>query len=170
MTTWIRKRWVQLLAAGIVGLIIGSASGGGGPTKADLDAANKRASDFQAQVITAQQEASTAKTSAEAALTEERAKIAASQKALDAREAKIGGAESAAKANTFDGDGVYIVGQDVQAGTYKSAGGQTCYWVRKNKNGDIIDNHLGSGPTVVVIRTTDFSIEVSGCEPFTKSG
>lgn len=163
---WYARRWVQVTAAGVLGLVLGSAaggSGGSGVTQAQLDAA-------RAETVKAQQDAATAKTQAETALATRQAALDARNAALDAREKKVSGLEAAAKANQFEGDGVYIVGQDVQPGTYKSAGGDTCYWARKTKNGEIIDNHLGAGPTVVVIKASDFSIEARGCQPFRKSG
>ena len=88
-----------------------------------------------------------------------------------AREKAVGTAEAVAAANTFDGDGTYIVGDDIQPGTYKSEGGSPCYWARLGAGGeDIIDNSLGSGPAVVTVRPGDFALEVARCAPFRKTG
>jgi hypothetical protein len=53
---------------------------------------------------------------------------------------------------TSFGEGIYVVGEDMPVGTYRTEGsGEVCYWARlKNSNGGpgaIIDNHLGAGPS-----------------------
>lgn len=160
---WYARRWVQIVGAFIIGAGIGGAGASGSAVNAEqVEAANKRAADAQAAAATAQADAQAAVDAQTTALAKQRA-------ALDAREAKLGGAEAAAKANTFDGDGLYIVGDDIKAGTYKSTGGANCYWARHDKANDILDNHLGGGPTVVVVRSSDFSLEVSGCAPFRRT-
>ena len=80
---------------------------------------------------------------------------------------------------SFQGDGVYLVGSDIQPGTYRSrpaADSVTgyCYWARlSNTSGDldgIIANANPSGPFVVTISRSDKAFEVNGCEPFRKIG
>ena len=70
------------------------------------------------------------------------------------------------------GEGTYKVGEDIAAGTYKSAGGDYCYWARlKNDSGDfgaIIANHIGSGPARVTVKKGEF-LEVSGTCVYKKS-
>jgi hypothetical protein len=65
------------------------------------------------------------------------------------------------------GDGTYIVGVDVAAGTWRSAGGETCYWSRLagfgGELGDILANDLPDGPTVVTIAPSDVGFTTSGC-------
>lgn len=95
---------------------------------------------------------------------------------LDDREASVAAREDAVTtveeqiaANTFKGDGVYVVGVDIEPGRYRSDGGSSCYWARLTADGtDIIDNYLGDGQAVVTVQATDGLLEVSGCAPFTK--
>jgi hypothetical protein len=78
----------------------------------------------------------------------------------------------APKAPTIAEDGVFLVGTDIKPGTYKAAGGDTCYWARlKNTAGEldsIIANGIGSGRQVVTIRKTDAAFETRGCGTWTQ--
>jgi hypothetical protein len=193
------RRWVQLVAVGLVGLTIGGAVGG-----SSSSAASDRATKAKAAVATTHQELATAQTAAEAAASDAQEQISTLQaqasgaqktadakaaadyvarkaaldarqrsldarsRALDARTAKVTGMEATAAANTIPGDGVYIVGQDISHGTYKSAGGAGCYWSRHDKGNGILDNYIGDGATVIVVHASDFSVEISGCADFHK--
>lgn len=66
-------------------------------------------------------------------------------------------------------DGTYIVGKDVQPGTYQAAAGASaeCYWVRKKQAGDIIDNGFS---TVFTIKASDYLVQTSRCGNWTKVG
>lgn len=64
--------------------------------------------------------------------------------------------------NSFT-EGVYQVGVDMQPGTYRSPGGEDCYWARLDENQDIVDNYLGSGPSVLVVQDSDAFVELSRC-------
>ncbi len=81
-------------------------------------------------------------------------------------------APAAPAAVTIAGDGTYLVGSDVQPGTYKSPGGdgRPCYWARlKDASGNaIIANNFADGPSVVTIAKTDAAFETSGCQTWTK--
>ncbi len=183
---WYRKHWVQLVAVGLVGLGIGGASGSGSASDADArataaqsqvasaqdeaQAANARAQAAEVQASVAGGKAADAKAAAEAKLKAQQVVLDQRSAALDDREKKISGAEVTAKANTFAGDGVYIVGQDIQPGTYKSSGGELCYWARHNKANEILDNHAAASATVVVVLPSDFSLEVKGCADYIKAG
>jgi hypothetical protein len=90
---------------------------------------------------------------------------------LDARETAVQGAEDTVAANTIAGDGTFRVGVDIQPGQYFSEGGSNCYWARLSITGeDIIDNELGSGPSVLTVQATDGLIKTSRCAPFIKAG
>lgn len=104
------------------------------------------------------------------AVKDQSAKLDAREAAVKAREDAVGVQENVIAANTFQGDGTYIVGKDIQPGQYRSAGGASCYWVRQDANGGILDNNLGSGPAVLTVRSTDATLRVSRCAPFTKVG
>lgn len=67
--------------------------------------------------------------------------------------------------NSFD-DGTYVLGTDIKAGTYKATPSGECYWARIRgtaDEGDIIANHLASGPTTVTIVNTDGAFVTRGC-------
>ena len=67
------------------------------------------------------------------------------------------------------GTGTYLVGSQVLAGTYQSTGGKSCYWSKNSKAGDIIDNELIDGPSVMVVDGTEFSVTIKCPSPFLKS-
>lgn len=175
--SWYTRRWVHVIAALLLGLGIGAAGGSSSASDADKKAAaaelravtaEAEASRASAESQVAQELAAVAQSEAEASVKAERDALAAQKAALDARERRISGAEAAAKASEFEGEGIYLVGSDIRPGTYKSAGGDGCYWARHNKANDILDNHIGNGPTVVTVRSSDFSLEVNNCATFRK--
>ncbi len=76
------------------------------------------------------------------------------------------------------GPGTYVVGKEVQAGTYHTTGPADasvpiCYWARlKDTSGDmsaIITNGTPQGPTTVTISKGDGAFETSGCATWTKT-
>lgn len=65
-------------------------------------------------------------------------------------------------------DGQYLVGQDIQPGTYRAAAaGDVCYWERQDESGDLIDNGFG---TVATIRSSDFSFQSNRCGSWSRVG
>ncbi|HET9256615.1 MAG TPA: hypothetical protein VFO16_15645 [Pseudonocardiaceae bacterium] len=80
---------------------------------------------------------------------------------------------------TSFGDGVFIVGTDIVAGKYKSAGPKPggdgkCVWFRrKDTTGDrgtIIARNISRGPQTVTISRTDGAFESFGCQDWRKVG
>jgi hypothetical protein len=72
---------------------------------------------------------------------------------------------------TFD-EGTYIVGTDIQPGTYRSSEGDGCYWARlsgfRGTIGDIITNDFRSGGVATVtIRQSDEGFSSNGCGTWT---
>ena len=67
------------------------------------------------------------------------------------------------------GDGVWRVGVDIQPGTYRSSGGDPCYWALLSgfQGNSQIDSYLGSGPTIVTIHPTDVGFESRKCGNWT---
>jgi len=69
------------------------------------------------------------------------------------------------------GDGTYLVGTDIPAGTYKTDGqgglSGSCGWSRNKSDGgaagDIIKNYFGSGPAVVNARAGEVLVLSLGC-------
>lgn len=61
---------------------------------------------------------------------------------------------------------MYRVGEDIQAGTYRSEGDQ-CYWARLSgfpgTVGDILANDIVSGPAYVAIAPSDVAFQTSRC-------
>lgn len=81
-------------------------------------------------------------------------------------------------ATSFEGDGQYLVGEDIAAGTYKTTGAAdslipNCYWARhKDASGEltsIIANGNVQGQTRVTVRKGEY-LEVKGCLPWKKAG
>lgn len=71
------------------------------------------------------------------------------------------------------GPGVHVVGTDIAAGTYRTAGPSdsaipNCYWARlsglSGELDEIITNGLPQGPATVQIQESDAAFETSGCE------
>lgn len=75
---------------------------------------------------------------------------------------------------TIPGDGTFLVGTDVEPGTYRSSGGDSygCYYARLSDttgNFDaIITNGIGDGQSIVTIEPTDAAFETSGCGTWEK--
>ena len=64
-------------------------------------------------------------------------------------------------------DGVYLAGEDIKPGEYKTTGpeaGSDCYWARLGDSGgeNIIANNLTQGPTRLTAVRGEY-LEVSGC-------
>ncbi len=80
---------------------------------------------------------------------------------------------AAAGPKTEFGDGTYKVGEDIAAGSYKSAGPRegsavpNCYWARKKDDSgsldSIIANNGGAGATRITVKKGEY-LEVSGCD------
>ncbi|MEV6378106.1 hypothetical protein AB0M31_01645 [Streptomyces sp. NPDC051773] len=87
--------------------------------------------------------------------------------------------EKAGPATTVEGDGQYLVGEDMKAGTYKTAGPDksgfvdNCYWARtRNASGEfeaIIANANLQGQGRVTVNKGEY-FETTGCQKWTKVG
>lgn len=79
---------------------------------------------------------------------------------------------SLALATASFGDGIWRVGKDIGAGTYRSRGGNGCYWARLRSFGGglnaIIANATPSGPTVVTLKRTDKGFETTRCSNWSR--
>ncbi|MGW3458402.1 hypothetical protein ACWDE9_02020 [Streptomyces olivaceoviridis] len=88
-------------------------------------------------------------------------------------------AEKAGPATSVEGDGQYLVGEDMRAGTYRTAGPDTsgfvdnCYWARtKDASGEfeaIIANDNLQGQGRVTVNKGEY-FETNGCQKWTKVG
>jgi hypothetical protein len=81
-------------------------------------------------------------------------------------------AEATEEVATGSGDGTFIVGEDVQPGTYRlpapTGDNPMCYWSRLHDLdggiNSIITNGLSEGPQVIHIAASDYAVEFSGCD------
>lgn len=91
---------------------------------------------------------------------------------LDQREAAIKAQEVQIEAGTIPGSGTYLVGTDVPAGVYRTAGPTQghaiCYFAWLADTGAdarIVDNSTTAGPATVTVRDGQV-FKTSGCQPF----
>ncbi|WP_328951351.1 hypothetical protein OG778_30365 [Streptomyces sp. NBC_00184] len=84
--------------------------------------------------------------------------------------------EEAGPATSISGEGEYLVGEDIKAGTYKSAGPSGdfgCYWARlKDASGEfdaIIANNNLSGPGRVTLNKGEY-FQTTMCQEWTRVG
>ncbi|WP_329178420.1 hypothetical protein [Streptomyces sp. NBC_01477] len=75
---------------------------------------------------------------------------------------------------SMPGDGMFKVGTDIAAGTYKTSGGDACYWERAKDALHGVDsisaNDNVTGASVVTIARGDAYFKTSGCGAWTKTG
>jgi len=74
----------------------------------------------------------------------------------------------------FNG-GTYLVGKDISAGTWRSSGGDGCYWERlrgfSGSADDIIDNDFADGAAIAAIERTDRGFHATErCGTWTRIG
>lgn len=101
--------------------------------------------------------------------------LAAREAELEQREADVAAREAAASQteteiaeNTIPGDGIFLVGDDINPGEYRSQAAD-CYWARLSGTSgefeDIIAN--GNGAAVVTIAESDYAFESRLCDEWT---
>ncbi|WP_051803960.1 hypothetical protein [Streptomyces sp. NRRL S-474] len=157
-----RKAWLTHGATALVALVIGAGIGGDG------DSGGKDDSAAPAPAATV-----TETVSAEAGEPEP------APKATEKGKATPKPAEKSGPATTVEGDGQYLVGEDMQAGTYKTAGPDkdgiidNCYWARtKDASGEfeaIIANDNLEGQGRVTVNKGEY-FETNGCQEWTRVG
>ncbi|MBQ0983738.1 hypothetical protein KBZ10_04205 [Streptomyces sp. F63] len=145
-------------------MIIGAAAGGGEESGGTEDSARP------APAVTVTETAGAAAPEPAATVTE---------KVKETVTAKPKPAKKSGPPTSFDGDGQYLVGEDIQAGTYKTAGPDedsvipNCYWARlKNASGEfgaIIANDNLKGQGRVTLNKGEY-FETNGCQKWEKAG
>ncbi|MFI0937955.1 hypothetical protein [Streptomyces sp. NPDC021020] len=84
------------------------------------------------------------------------------------------GKDKPASPKTSMGDGMYKVGTDIAAGTYKAKGGESCYWERTKDALHDVDSILANdnvtGQAVVTITAKDAYFKTADCGTWTKTG
>ncbi|MFF6809079.1 hypothetical protein ACFZAG_04170 [Streptomyces sp. NPDC012403] len=159
-----RKAWLTHGATALVALVIGAGIGGDGESGGKDDSA------APAPAVTVTE---TAAAPAEAG--EPEPAVTVTEKVtVTPKPAKKPGA-----ATTVEGDGQYLVGEDMQAGTYKTTGPEkgsiieNCYWARtKDASGEfgaIIANDNLQGQGRVTVNKGEY-FETNGCQEWTKVG
>jgi len=153
------RRWPWIVAIAVsffVGIGIGAA--GGGDTE---PAAGETPEPQPTATVTVMAEPPDDLEAREAELDERESELNALAAELDERETSISDAEEAVAANTV-GDGVWVVGVDMEPGTYRAADvSSDCYWaitVTGSNGADIVNNGIpgGGNPQVTVEEGQDF--------------
>ncbi|MFF8600661.1 hypothetical protein ACF065_16745 [Streptomyces sp. NPDC015232] len=82
-----------------------------------------------------------------------------------------------ATGETVPGDGTFLVGEDISAGTYRSEGGADgavpfCFWSRLRGTtgdpGDVIAADGSKGPVTVTVLASDKAFKSTGCKTWHK--
>lgn len=172
---------VPAIAVGIIALLVGGSAGAGIAVAAQtptvkthvyvqLQAKNQHLSDENRSLkgkVTQLQAVSDEFDNEKAELAAQKDDLAAKQKTIDATVAQI-------QANTIPGDGTYLVGSDIQPGTYRSVSNSGCYWARlsdlSGTLSGIITNNNADGQIVVTIRSGDKAFESTRCSQWLKIG
>lgn len=169
-SAWWRRRWVQLVAAGLFGVAVGTTAAGDDSAlvaaRQATEAAEARADRAEAALKAAEgplrQQA--------AGLEAQAAALAKKQADLETREAKVAATETRIAADTIPGEGQYVVGTDVKPGVYRAgpAASGNCYWARLSglSTDDIIDNGNTSGQLTIEVKASDKALVLSGCSDF----
>ena len=160
------KAWLTHGATALVALVVGAGIGGNG------DSGGTAGSAAPAPAVTVTRTASAKRVEPKPAIT-------VTATATERVTVKPKPAKKAGAATTVDGDGQYLVGDDMQAGTYKTAGPDksgfvdNCYWARtKDASGEfsaIIANANLQGQGRVTVNKGEY-FETNGCQKWTKVG
>ncbi|MFE9819190.1 hypothetical protein [Streptomyces sp. NPDC005773] len=157
------KAWVTHGAVAFVALLVGTGIGSSGEADADGKAG---ASAKPGPTVTATATATARET----------AKAAPAPTVTKTVTAKPKKTEKPGPPSTFNGDGEYLVGEDIAAGTYKTAGGDGsfgCYWARlKDASGEfdaIIANNNLEGPGRVTLNKGEY-FQTKRCAEWKKAG
>lgn len=181
---WYRRTWVIAVITGLLGIGIGAASSGSTDIKqsAEYKSVAKQRDDARSDLASKNDELAKAQAdlksiagdlpAREAAVTKKEADLSARESDVKTREAAVKKRENAVSKteqliedNTLTGEGLYEVGADIKAGTYKTKGAPGCYYAILNSSdtSDIADNNNTDGPATVTVHNGQF-LELSGCD------
>jgi hypothetical protein len=158
---------MKYTGAGVGGLLVGAAIGVGGAEETKTVTSKPPPAKT---VVSTKTVAPDAETLAElrSRVSDERDKLAAAREKTSDERSKLRelqGAVKTAKANTVPGTGTFVVGEDIEPGTYRAAAQPGCYWARLNSldTSDIADNDNADGPVVVEILPSDKAFQARDC-------
>ncbi|MGO4202821.1 hypothetical protein AB4Z09_13925 [Rhodococcus sp. TAF43] len=164
-----RRRWpwvVALIAALLAGVGIGAA-GASDPTGERTKAVEAR----EQTVAKQEQDLQARKDSETTALDSRKSQLDKQSADIARRERELLPKEQAAAKNTIKGDGIFLVGKDINPGTYRNSGTSSCYWQRSSgTSGDfdeILANGNENGPAVVTIQPGDVAFTSKRCGTWT---
>jgi len=157
-----RRRWLKYGAVALVSLFIGVGIGAGdGSAETGKEETRTKAAPRPTVTVT--------KTAA--AADPEPAPTVTKTVAAKPKKTKEAG-----PASTFSGEGEYVVGEDIKAGTYKTSGPDGefgCYWERsKNASGEfgaIIANNNLEGPGRVTLNSGEY-FKTNRCQEWKRVG
>ncbi|MFB7605352.1 hypothetical protein [Streptomyces gardneri] len=160
------KPWLTHGAVALVFLIIGATLGGGG--------SGETAQDGKRPTATAPTEAVAPETNTPGPVVPETAAPDPASEVVEEPDPTPPPAEETGPADHFPGDGEYLVGEDIEAGTYRSAGPADsfgCYWARlKDASGEfeaIIANNNLQGPGRVTLKKGEY-FQTQRCQEWKK--
>ncbi|MFI8347536.1 hypothetical protein [Streptomyces sp. NPDC085596] len=158
-----RKVWLTHGATALVALIVGAAIGGGGESGGTANTSG----------------ASPAATVTKTAAAKPQPAVTVTETVKATVTTKPKPKKKAGPPSSFSGEGQYLVGEDVQAGTYRTGGPEedsiipNCYWARlKNASGEfdaIIANDNLQGQGRVTLNKGEY-FKTSGCQDWKKVG
>ncbi|MGQ4358785.1 hypothetical protein [Streptomyces sp. SAS_272] len=158
-----RKVWLTHGATALVALIFGAAIGGGGESGATAGSSGP----------------APAVTVTKAAAGEPKPAVTVTETVQATVTAKPKPVKKSGPPSSFSGEGQYLVGEDIQAGTYRTSGPEkdsiipNCYWARlKNASGEldaIIANDNIQGQGRVTVNKGEY-FKTSGCQDWQKVG
>ncbi|MFJ3247031.1 hypothetical protein [Streptomyces sp. NPDC086782] len=158
-----RKQWLKYGALALVSLFVGVGIGNSDGSAADT---GKEAADAKARP----RPTVTVTETAEAAAPEPAPTVT---KTVTAKPKKT---QAPGPATSFSGEGEYVVGEDIKAGTYKTAGSDGafgCYWERakdaSGEFGSIIANNNLNGPGRVTLNNGEY-FKTNRCQEWKKVG
>ncbi|MGW5202002.1 hypothetical protein [Streptomyces spiralis] len=159
------KRWLKYGAVALVSLVVGVGIGNsGGSADTGKDSADAKAAPRPTVTVTK---------TAEAAKGADPEPAPTVTKTVTAKPKKT---QEPGPADSFSGEGEYVVGEDIKPGTYKTAGpdgGFGCYWERaKDASGEfdsIIANNNLEGPGRVTLNKGEY-FKTNRCQEWKKVG
>lgn len=94
--------------------------------------------------------------------------LEAAEAAVEEREETVAEQELNLEENTIPGSGTFLVGEDIEPGTYRSPGAEYCVWERLSGLGghyddDVIVHGYSEGTAYVNIAESDMAFSSEGC-------